>query len=1021
MMEPQYHYANGGWPVTQNVYARGNEPCCYEENPAYGMNAPYGIHAPYGTNGAHGVNPSGMNPSYENHASYGGNLPYGQNVPYGANPSYEQNVPYGANLPYGQNVPYGANPPYGQNVPHGANLPYGQNVPYRANPPYEQNTPYVANPPYEQNTPYVANPPYEQNVPYRANPPYGQNVSYGANSAYKQNVPDSQNVPYGANLPYGQNTSYGMNPPAPYGQNLSDQMEPPYGGNLPSEVKAPYGGAIAYMPPAVSVPLWQQGVIEPYQNRYQIAPNNARHTQRQSEKQTGRLLLFSMAGAVILAFLAIMIGIVINDDGTGIHISEAFASWVGRSSSGHGDDENASTLSFITQSTETVRGEMFAVGEDGSIFLRTKYGICRVAKNDSGYEYNGWAAELDPDMNVRSMAVYGDYLYIACGEYGIFRVNTARSNTFTQIIDDDVTSFVIAEDNLFYLSMEYPLPIYTNIYNTDGYFGELYIAGLNGKGSRSLGQKVRCAAKYRSSADFVFMDGYLYFFDEEANLRRMRADGTRSQVVVEHERQKPSFVSCGLYENGGVLYFPSARDGGIYAYDVEADRLKKVSSARLSFRAPILFVGNALLYREEMSCVWHQIKDGQDTVYESPLNDGELWLQAVGAVSLFAFHEQNGYYDMFFLNGEICSEKQVVMDYDTMPAVDIEEDPDWMLQATVQADCRAAHLAYVGSGESSVYERYVIFQRFLFISETMGRNTGLVWTYVDEDGEHTDLLVDGEVKTFFVENDVLYYTKWDEVSESAVLFRADLVPEGAVSELLVEGISEKFALCGGMIYYVDQNDGKLYRYNTADGEAERISDDEVGCYDIWNGMIYYENRSASTLCKMRLDGTDIEEIDTPYDDSASLRQLTVCPYMDNVYLAVVLDGSLYDHYDRYRCLFAEDGSMELSLGGEVGDFDRKLTLYYRDGRLYYSSDIAYEIRVFDFAEYFDGGNGGGLRGHTYDTVFCEENMNTFEVTDEFVYVQMYMYMEDDINIIKVFDRQTGELVEEIHGEAYANL
>ncbi|MBD5481005.1 MAG: DUF5050 domain-containing protein [Lachnospiraceae bacterium] len=941
-----------------------------------------------------------MNPQY--HPAYGG-ASATQNMPYGVNAPYDQNAAYGMNQSYGQNAAYGMNQPYDQNAPYGMNQPYGQNVPYGMNQPYGQNAPYGMNQSYGQNAAYGMNQPYEQNAAYGMNQPYGQNAAYGMNQPY------GQNAAYGMNQPYGQNAAYGMNQPhdqnAAYGINQPYEVAPAYGANLPCEVNPPFGGAASHGLPAVYTPTWQQGVIEPYQNPYRFMPNNPKHTEGGAKEGINQLIWFSIAGIMIAAFLAIMIGIAIHDDGTGMNVSEAFSSWIaGFSDKEEGGEENLPAVRFMTEDSETIRGDLFAVGEDGSVFVRTEYGVCRVAKNGDGYEYNGWAAELDPDITVRSMAVYGDYLYLACGENGIYRVNTARSNTFSQIIDDNVKSFVIAEDNLFYISMEY-VDLSRDAFDLDSW-GRLYIAGLNGKGQRSLNEKVLCNSKYFSSADFVYVGGYLYYFDQNENLKRMRADGSGSRVLVERERQKPSFSGCGLYENGGILYLPS-RNGGIFSYDLETDKLKKITDVTISPRSPILFAGNALLYKDEAECVWHQIKDGQDTVYESPLNDTELWMQAVGTGELFAFHEPNDYYSISFWSGNIQAQDLIEIDYETMPEVDIEEEQDVLLQGTEQEDCRAAQFVYDGPNGASVYERYVIFMYSGYNYNISEESVGpLFWTYTDEGGEHTERLVEGEVGAFFVENDMLYYTLWDERSESYAFCCMDLT-EQTQECLIPVGMTKKFACCNGMIYYVAADDERLYGYRLSDGESEQISEDKVGCYDIYNGMIYYENLTDATICKMRLDGTQAEEIDVPFDCGEPLWQLKVCPYDGGIYLAVIMDRDAV-HRGNSMCLFAVDGEMELFFGDDFGNFDRRQTLYYRDNLLYYSSNIAYEIRVFDFEEYFDGG-GSGIRADSYDTILCEENMNTFAMTDEFVYVQLYL----DQDIIAVYDRETGELVEEI--------
>lgn len=730
-------------------------------------------------------------------------------------------------------------------------------------------------------------------------------------------------------------------------------------------------------------------------------------------RRDGEWILLGIAGVVILAFLAIAVGLVIHDDGTGINVSETFATWVEEIPFINIIVGETPAISFPTQSAGTVRGEMCAVGEDGSLYLRTDYGVCRVGKNESGYKYNGWAVELAPDITVHSMALYDDFLYLACGTDGMFRVDTTRGNRAYKIIDDCVTSFVIAEDRLFYLAMDYREPSYYSspdqVIGSFGLYGELYTAGLDGRQRWRLGEPGHRAIKHQSSADFVYLDGYLYFFDAKNNLKRMRADGTECRVVVERERLQSSFVSCGLYENGGILYLQSENEG-IYAYHIKKDRIRKVTDAQVSHTAPILFVGDTLLYREQWKCVWHQLAEGKDTVYKSPFNDADLWMQAVGAEELFEFHEQNGYYDVSFSNGKICAEEPVRMDYDTMPAVDrAGTDPVNFGEEDAQTNCRAARLVYEQSDEFSVYEDHVIFRLF---SDDY-RVIGLAWTYVDEEGEHTERLVDGEVRSFLVRNDVLYYIMWDDIAESASLYSRELDGEREAVCLIDGGLYREFYCCDGVIYYRNINDRKLYRYTLDSEENEPISDVKIGCYDIWNDTIYYENVSDRTLCKMRLDGTGAEQIDTPIDGEVSLYQLTVCPYRGTVYFACMTESS--DHLSRLL-VFAEDGSMvQWSDSTIFTSYDLTQTLYYKDGCLYYSTDLSMKICVFDFDEYFYG--GGGIWTDSDNRVFCAEDMISFEVTDDFVYVRLYLMPY----IIKVYDRRTGRLVQEIDCRDFYNL
>ena len=993
----------------------------------YGANIPYGVNTPNGMN-----MPNGMGVPYGMTQSYGQNIPYtNQNPAYGVPTSYGMNQPYEAAPPYGMNQPYAANPSYGMNQPYTANPLYGMNQPYEAVPPYGMNQPYMAASAYGTNQPYAANQPYGVNQPYAANPPYGMNQPYAANPSYGMNQSYAANPSYGMNQPYEAAPAYGVTPA--------------FGMNQPGAPLPCYGEAQLRNLPAVVAGVSQQNLPVPYQNQYQIAPNKPPKVVKQPKEGTDKLILFGIAGVLILSVIAIVIGIVLNSGKTDQKASDLFASWMQGFTSENDNEENGDVpvIDFTTQDTETIRGEFCAVGEDGSLYVRTNYGVCRLGGSGTdaaygGYVYDGWAAELEDGVEIESMAFYDGYLYIACGENGIYRVNPARSNTFTKIIDGRVGSFVIAEDSLFYLSLK----------RANSANGELYIAGLNGKGQEPLGdsahegEKVRHAPKYMGSADFVCVDGYLYFFDEDDNLKRIHTSGNmRARMVVERARQKNSFESSGLYENGGVLYLPS-NGGGIYSYDIEADRLKKVSDAVPVADAPLVFAGDALLYYAENDgsgegdCTWRQIIEGQDTAYAGPQRFGpihgeRLVVQAVGEEKLITFFMPQDmgfpyYYTVFFADGVILAENIISFEqaYDTMPEVELEQEPQGLLPGA-EAGGRSSELVY--DAEDGSYRIVKADGEFYFEEEYENavRTQGLFLIYTDETGKHVECLEEGEVQQFSVMNGVLYYTVAETTlpGEHYGFYRKSL-SDGADAES--EGIwiaddmgdpciSPQFSCYGGKIYYVRQTEGTPFGcYDPESGEDMQVGDISVGsCFTIWNDMVYFDDAESETLWKMNLDGTGLEQIGLPVD-GGRLREIQVCPYQDSVYLAVVANRSDPDDPNMGYpeiWFFAEDGSMELLVYEIDSNFDLKQSLYFVDGRLYYSADTSYRIRVLDVEAYFEGGSG--IR-NAYDTVFCDENFNTFEVTQQYVYAQQYLNKD----IIVVYDRLTGEQVGEIESDGW---
>ena len=327
------------------------------------------------------------------------------------------------------------------------------------------------------------------------------------------------------------------------------------------------------------------------------------------------------------------------------------------------------------------------------------------------------------------------------------------------------------------------------------------------------------------------------------------------------------------------------------------------------------------------------------------------------------------------------------------------KETDWSLQETAQTARNATHLACDGwYALQDDFDRHCVISRRMLYEEgdVYGEAYGISITYADEDGAHTERWIEGTGGPFLIIGDMLYY------SRHGALYRKRLSKEAEEEFLLAEdvGVFWDFVCYNDRIYYLNKSH-ELCCYDPETGENDRISDVKIDCYDIWNDAIYYENVSDRTLCKMRLDGTGIGQINRPYDNRARLCQLTVCPYRDKVYLACTtrLDNN------NSLLLFAED-DQAACWGVTGGEYE---SVYYRDGCLYYTSDFGWEIHAFHFEKYFDG-EGGNL-SDSYDVIFYPVRMDSYEVTDEFIYVKGYWYPY----MIEVYERVTGELIQMIDG------
>ncbi len=844
-------------------------------------------------------------------------------------------------------------------------------------------------------------PPYGASAPEGMNrPPYGASAPEGMNQPpYGASAPEGMNQP-----PYGAPAPEGINQP-PYGASAPEGMnQPPYGASAPEGMNQPPYGAPA--PEGMNQPPY--GAYQPGGNyagmQYGFDGSNPQYQQEQKSRRRKLGVLAGVIGVGVVALVAIIVGLFINRGGESeqdpvLAQSQPTESPAEPTSEAEKPTEEPEPTDepepteepeptdqpsqpvigggFETHASGTVRGGGMGFADDRElVFLKTQYGIGSMYRQNGSYQSGDWAFAMDvtEDARLESFAYYDHALYLACGDGGLRRVELNEEASVSQIADGYIRSFAIAGDRLFYIVLD-------NEYNS---WGMLYTAALDGSDPVEL-EEVICAFLTSGSADFEYVDGYLYYLGGSNELKRMKADATGSEVIAQSGEMDNSYVE-GIYYNNGKIYIPSSY--GIYAYEIAADTVEQIAECDISTYYPMVFAGDSLLYADN-DWYWHQLNSAGDVRYPSELNNGSMYLEVCGG-ELICLSNYTEYYAVDYEGGVIGAEQPIAIDYYEAPesagGMAAEEGGDIVVTADGGINFRASFVGYSGDD-------------FVILKNNQWEGSPLIC--INGDGSHY-VITDKNVMYYQVIGNEIYYTTRNSKSKLHAFWKQELT-EGAQAEKLLDGEQVRtFFYRDGLIYYDSYDDYyRLYCYDPETDSSRKISDASVNFYYLLDDVIYYENLEDGTICKMGLDGSGNERLFDLYEfgteHAANLTAFYGTEEKD-VYLTFSsAEGKMY--------LTNEDGSHSLVVEDQLDEFDINQDIYYESGALYYSSDNSTKIHKLNItAELIGYLRGEGSADGISDEVINSESFVYFEVRDGVIYIELY----GDHYEIEVIDSATGE-------------
>lgn len=622
---------------------------------------------------------------------------------------------------------------------------------------------------------------------------------------------------------------------------------------------------------------------------------------------------------------------------------------------------------FVGDYSTTARGNAVGAYYEDYLLIPTRYGIAYVEKySDTSFSNPEWAFQLNDGFKIESIAIDGDYAYVALGEQGLARLYLGDFSS-ERLSSGIVTSMAICGNKLFYIEKN-------DYYNSSG---ALYVANLDGSGATQLNDNVANVFMSTGSADFEVCGNSVYYIaiDSRYDGTLMCYDvnsGTSTECVNYNEYAE------GVYYHGGKLYSFVGSSAALFAYDINTGALDKMPVAeRPVSYYPMFFAGDELYYANE-DWIYEDINGN---VYPSSYNqNGGSVITNIGD-GVYYNADYGNFYAAVVNGGSISSETYIPIEYYGDPGISAGMQGSDLNIDTPNGFARSCNVAnYTGSG-------------FYFKNNKWSN----VLCYTDSNGAYP-VLTDLNISYFVPVGDTMLYTTYTEDdgngNELRQLWASSTSQNASDSQLLLNGVT-KFTYKDGKIYYDDYNNSYVWtEFDLNTGIATQLNSEPINQYFVMDtGWVYYDCITDDCVYKMKLDGSNVTQL-FPLSDynSTQLSNIIAFDCNDATFLAFCTsEGEMY--------LTTEDGSGFEHIATGLQNFDLRQKLFYDNGYLFYSKENGEEVHALSFEEYLNSDVDA-----IPDNVIVTSSFLYFQEGDMVIYVLEY----DSPNQIRVYDYLTGE-------------
>lgn len=202
---------------------------------------------------------------------------------------------------------------------------------------------------------------------------------------------------------------------------------------------------------------------------------------------------------------------------------------------------------------------------------------------------------------------------------------------------------------------------------------------------------------------------------------------------------------------------------------------------------------------------------------------------------------------------------------------------------------------------------------------------------IKKDGSEKVQISENAVNYLNIVGDWIYYTSSYYLPEGDRLRLYKMKLDGSSITKLSNDIVECVNVVGDWIYYINSSLGSKPYKIRLDGKGEsKIGDFPIKSMIVDDGWIYFQKSSTNNLCKMRTNGSDLNQLSYGHGSDMHINKA---------------GGWLYFVSDGYRPgiykIGTDGNNEELIIGGSID------SLNYSDGWFYYNSTIENLYKVKD--------------------------------------------------------------------------